>query len=137
MSEMTEQAAAATPLVELRDVTKVFGGGGALNKRTVTALDSFSYTVQSAPATITAIVGESGSGKSTMANMLLGLEKPSSGEVLYKGKNIWKFSRSEWRTFRREVQAIFQDPYGVYNSFYKVDHVLETPVRKFKMASSQ
>ena len=136
MSDMTEQAAAATPLVEMRNLNKVFGGGGALSKRSVTALDSFSYSVQSAPATITAIVGESGSGKSTMANLLLGLERPSSGEVIYKGKNIWKFSRSEWRTFRREVQAIFQDPYGVYNSFYKVDHVLETPVRKFKMASS-
>jgi len=136
MSDPVSPPSAATPLVELRNVTKVYGGGGALNKRSVTALDSFSYSIQSQPATITAIVGESGSGKSTMANMLLGLERPSSGEVLYKGKNIWKFNRSERRTFRREVQAIFQDPYGVYNSFYKVDHVLTTPVAKFKMAKS-
>ncbi|MBX3068984.1 MAG: ABC transporter ATP-binding protein [Thermomicrobiales bacterium] len=137
MSDPVATNPAGTPLVELRNVTKVFGGGGAFsNDRVVTALDNFNYTIQPEPATITAVVGESGSGKSTMANMLLGLEKPSSGEVLYKGKDIWKFSRDERRTFRREVQAIFQDPYGVYNSFYKVDHVLTTPVAKFKMASS-
>ena len=44
---------------------------------------------------------------------------------------------SERRTFRREIQAIFQDPFGVYNSFYKVDHVLTTPIAKFKLARSR
>ncbi|MEZ4500285.1 MAG: ABC transporter ATP-binding protein [Thermomicrobiales bacterium] len=136
MSAQDHKSSTSTPLVELRNVSKVFGGGGAFSKRQVTALDNFSYVIQSSPATITAVVGESGSGKSTMANMLLGLERPTSGEVLYNGKNIWNFNRSERRTFRREVQAIFQDPYGVYNSFYKVDHVLTTPVAKFKMARS-
>jgi peptide/nickel transport system ATP-binding protein len=130
-------AGAVTPLIELRNVTKEFGGGGMFSKRKVVALDNFSYSIESEPATITAVVGESGSGKSTMANMLLGLDRPSSGTVFYKGKDIWTFSRRERRTFRREVQAIFQDPYGVYNSFYKVDHVLETPVKKFKMATSR
>ncbi len=136
MSDVGPQPAAQAPLIELRNVTKVYGGGGAFNKRTVTALDDFCYSVIESPATITAVVGESGSGKSTMANILLGLERPTSGNVFYRGKDIAKFDRAERRTFRREVQAIFQDPYGVYNSFYKVDHVLETPVKKFKMASS-
>ncbi len=136
MSEPRADAPPTTPLIELRNVSKVFGGGGMFSKREVTALNDFSYAVQSEPATITAVVGESGSGKSTMANMLLGLDRPTSGQVLYKGKDIWKFNRAERRTFRREVQAIFQDPYGVYNAFYKVDHVLTTPVAKFKMASS-
>jgi len=126
-----------TPLIELRDVSKVFGGGGMLSQRQVVALKDFSHTIESEPATITAVVGESGSGKSTMANLLLGLEAPSGGEVLYNGKNLGNLSRQERRTFRREVQAIFQDPYGVYNSFYKVDHVLTTPVAKFKMADSK
>ncbi len=126
-----------TPLIELREVTKVFGGGGMLSQRQVVALNGFSQSIEAQPATITAVVGESGSGKSTMANLLLGLETPTAGEVLYNGKSLQKCSRHEWRLFRREVQAIFQDPYGVYNSFYKVDHVLTTPVRKFKMASSK
>jgi peptide/nickel transport system ATP-binding protein len=85
---------------------------------------------------ITAVVGESGSGKTTMARLVLGLESPSAGQVLYGGKELRRLSRTEWREFRRGVQAIFQDPFGVYNSFYKVDHVLTTPLRKFRLANS-
>lgn len=127
----------ADPLIELRDVTKVFGGGGMLSQQQTVALKNFSYTVAAQPPTITSVVGESGSGKSTMANLMLGLEKPTEGAVLYKGTDLTRASGQERRTFRREVQAIFQDPYGVYNSFYKVDHVLTMPIAKFKLASSK
>jgi peptide/nickel transport system ATP-binding protein len=129
--------AATAPLLELRDVTKVFGGGGMLSQEKTVALQDFSYAVQADPPTITAVVGESGSGKSTMANLMLGLETPTSGAVLYRGTDLRKASRQERRTYRRDVQAIFQDPYGVYNSFYKIDHVLTTPIAKFKLASSR
>jgi peptide/nickel transport system ATP-binding protein len=125
------------PLLELRNVTKVFGGGGMLSQQQTVALKDFSLVIEAQPPTITAVVGESGSGKSTMANLLLGLEQPTEGVVLYKGKDLRKISRRERREFRRDMQAIFQDPYGVYNSFYKVDHVLTTPVAKFKMAKSK
>lgn len=125
------------PLLELRNVTKIFGGAGMLSQQQTIALDDFSYAVHADPPTITAVVGESGSGKSTMANLMLGLEAPSAGAVLYRGKDLHKASRQERRTYRREVQAIFQDPYGVYNSFYKIDHVLTMPIAKFKMASSR
>ena len=100
----------------------------------VVALKDFSLTIDDEPATIIAVVGESGSGKTTMANLLLGLETPTSGQVLYKGKELQTPQRAERREFRRDVQAIFQDPFGVYNSFYKVDHVLTTPIAKFKLA---
>jgi ABC-type oligopeptide transport system ATPase subunit len=129
--------AVVAPMLELRDVTKVFGGGGMLSQEKTVALQNFSYAVQADPPTITAVVGESGSGKSTMANLMLGLETPTSGAVLYRGTDLHKTSRQERRAYRREVQAIFQDPYGVYNSFYKVDHVLTTPIAKFKLASSR
>jgi peptide/nickel transport system ATP-binding protein len=129
--------AATAPLLELRDVTKIFGGGGMLSQEKTVALQDFSYAVQADPPTITAVVGESGSGKSTMANLMLGLETPTSGAVLYRGTDLRKASRQERRTYRRDVQAIFQDPYGVYNSFYKIDHVLTTPIAKFKLASSR
>jgi peptide/nickel transport system ATP-binding protein len=72
-----------------------------------------------------------------MARILLGLETPSSGEVLYRGTNLRRLSASTWREFRRNVQAVFQDPFGVYNSAYKVDHMLEIPLRKFKLAGSR
>jgi peptide/nickel transport system ATP-binding protein len=57
--------------------------------------------------------------------------------VLYKGKDLRRLARAEWRAFRRDVQAIFQDPFEVYNSFYKVDHVLMIPIVKFRLANSK
>jgi ABC-type oligopeptide transport system ATPase subunit len=125
------------PLLELQHVSRFFGGGGLFNQRKVAALNDFSLAIDGQPPTITAIVGESGSGKTTMARLLLGLETPSAGRVLYLGKDLQRLSGAEWREYRRGVQAIFQDPFDVYNSYYKVDHVLTTPLRKFRLASSK
>jgi peptide/nickel transport system ATP-binding protein len=126
-----------TPLLELRDVTKVYGGGGLFSQRRTVALREFSLAIEAQPPTIIAVVGESGSGKTTMARLLLGLETPTSGAVLYKGKDIRHASRAERREIRRDLQAIFQDPFGVYNPFYRVDHVLTTPIAKFRLARSR
>jgi peptide/nickel transport system ATP-binding protein len=125
-----------TALLEARHVTKVFGGGLFERGRNV-ALDDFSLAFQSEPPSITAIVGESGSGKTTLARLLLGLIQPTSGEVLYKGKDLRQLAGEERKTFLREVQVIFQDPYEVYNPFYRVDHVLETPIQNFGLAPSK
>ena len=70
-----------------------------------------------------------------MARLLLGLIDPNKGSVEYLGKNLQDMKGKEKRDFRREVQPIFQDPYGSYNPFYKVDHVLYSPVKNFKLAS--
>jgi peptide/nickel transport system ATP-binding protein len=107
------------------------------NRRVVAALKDFSLAIAADRPSIISVVGESGSGKTTMARMLLGLEMPTSGEVLYHGKDLRQLSPAARRDFRKNVQAIFQDPFGVYNSFYKVDHVLDTPLRKFKLAGSR
>uniref|UniRef100_A0A7C3A9B7 ABC transporter ATP-binding protein n=1 Tax=Thermorudis sp. TaxID=1969470 RepID=A0A7C3A9B7_9BACT len=125
-----------TTLLEARKVTKVYGGGLFRRDRTV-ALEDFSLRIEPEPPSITAIVGESGSGKTTLARLLLGMTMPTSGAILYQGKDLRKLSRREWRAFRRDVQAIFQDPYEVYNPFYKVDHVLELPIRNFGLAHSR
>jgi len=119
--------------LEVRNVTKVFGHG---DNATV-ALSDFSYEINEASPSITAVAGESGSGKSTLARLLLGFIDPTQGEVLYRGKNLKSLSNQERQQFRREVQAIFQDPFGVYNPFYKVDHLLKTPLKSFKLASSR
>ena len=124
------------PLLELRNVSRVYGGGGLFSQKPVAALKDFSLTLDGDTPIIIAIVGESGSGKTTMSRLVLGLEVPTSGRVLYQGKDLTRLSGKEWREYRRSVQAIFQDPFGVYNSFYKVDHVLTTPLKKFKLASS-
>ncbi|MBA2276442.1 MAG: ATP-binding cassette domain-containing protein, partial [Chloroflexia bacterium] len=124
------------PLLELRDVTKVFGGG-RFGQREVVALNEFSLALDAEHPVIVAVVGESGSGKTTMARLLLGLESPSTGAVIYKGVDVSRLSTRERRVFRRDVQAIFQDPFEVYNPFYKVDHVLTTPIAKFGLAKSR
>lgn len=123
-------------LLEVQHITKVFGGGLFSRSRT-TALEDFSLTIASEPPSITAVVGESGSGKTTLARILLGLETPTEGQVLYQGKDLRGLSTAEWHSFRRDVQVVFQDPFEVYNPFYKVDHVLTTPIAKFGLAESQ
>ena len=62
-----------------------------------------------------ALVGESGSGKSTTGRLLLGLEPPSAGRVLYRGRDLAAFDRATWSMFRRRTQIVFQDPYGSLN----------------------
>jgi oligopeptide/dipeptide ABC transporter ATP-binding protein len=125
-----------TPLLELRNVTKTFQRG-VLNRQQTVALEDFSFVVNTEPASITAVVGESGSGKTTLARLLLGVAAPSAGSVLYNGKDLRTLTALERRTFRREVQVIFQDPFDVYNPFYQVDHVLEVPIDKFGLAHSR
>jgi oligopeptide/dipeptide ABC transporter ATP-binding protein len=124
-----------TALVELRDVTKAFAGG-VLGRDRKIALERFSFTIDPDRPRITAVVGESGSGKTTLARLLLGLIQPTEGQVLFKGRDLHALSAAERWDFRQHVQAVFQDPYEVYNPFYRVDHVLTTPVRKFRLAPS-
>ncbi len=125
------------PLLELRSVSKIFGGG-MFNRRNVTvAVDDISFTISEDNPAITSIAGESGSGKSTLARLLLGIIKPTNGTVFYKGKAVTAMTRRERKEYRREVQPIFQDPFESYNPFYKVDHVLHAPAKNFQIAKSR
>ena len=126
-----------TALLEARQVTKVFGKGLLNRSTSLVALDNLSLTIEEAPPTITAIVGESGSGKTTFARLMLGLTEPTSGEVCYRGVDMRQLDRGQRRQFLRDVQVIFQDPYEVYNPFYRIDHVLEEPVANFRLAKSR
>lgn len=125
-------------LLEARQVRKVFHSGGGMwgVPHENVAVDGFSLRLDDeVPAFIT-IAGESGSGKTTVARLLLGFAEPSGGQVLYRGRDLRELDREGQRQFRHEVQAIFQDPFEVYNPFYKVDHILETPISRFGLASS-
>jgi oligopeptide/dipeptide ABC transporter ATP-binding protein len=123
------------PLIEALDVSKRFAGG--LGRESTLALAPLSLVIHAERPAVTAVVGESGSGKTTLARLLLGLAEPTAGEVRYGGNDLRKLRRDERLAFRRDVQAVFQDPYGVYNPFYRVDHVLATPVRRFRLAASR
>jgi oligopeptide/dipeptide ABC transporter ATP-binding protein len=123
------------PLIEAVDVSKRFAGG--LGRESTLALAGLSLAIHAETPSIIAVVGESGSGKTTLARLLLGLADPTGGQVNYRGGDLRKLRRDERLAFRRDVQAVFQDPYGVYNPFYRVDHVLATPVRLFRLAASR
>jgi oligopeptide/dipeptide ABC transporter ATP-binding protein len=125
-----------TALLEARNVTKVFKGGLFDKSRTV-ALEDFSFQIDADNPSVTSIVGESGSGKTTLARLLLGLVAPTEGEVLYNGKNVEHLSSADRKQFLRDIQVIFQDPFEVYNPFYRIDHVLDTPIKNFGLAKSR
>lgn len=127
----------STPLLEIRNATKVYGGGFLKSGPTTVALQNYSLTIAERPATITTIAGESGSGKTTLANLVLGFTGITTGEVFYKGVNVGMMSKAQRMEYRREVQAIFQDPYAVYNPFYRVKHVFDLVVNNFKLANSK
>ncbi len=123
-------------LLELKNVTKIYSRG-LLSKISTTALANISLTLESDKPTILTVAGESGSGKTTLAMLLLGFIKPTSGQILYKGQDIHELRGPERMVFRREVQAVFQDPFAVFNPFYTVDHLLTVPINRFKLAKSK
>ena len=123
-----------TNLLEMRNVTQVFGD---INKGGTVAVENLTYSISADQPTFTSVVGESGSGKTTIARILLGFQTPSLGQVLYRGHDLSKAPNSVASQFRREVQAVFQDPFEVYNPFYNVDHVLEMPINNFGLAKSK
>lgn len=116
-------------LMELDGVEKRYGA--------VLALKALSLRFEEGRAPIIAVAGESGSGKTTLASLLLGFVRPSAGEVRYRGRPIAALSGAALKEYRREVQAIFQDPFAVYNPFYRVDHALRQPLSLFGLARSR
>ena len=127
---------AGETLLAFDGVSKVFGSG-LFDRTKKTALQPCSFRLASDKPQIIAVVGQSGSGKTTLARMILGLEKPSSGEVRYRGVSLSSLSGEAAQRYRREVQAIFQDPYGSFNPFYKIDHTLAEPLVRFGIATER
>ena len=128
-----------TPLLQIRDATKIYSSGGLIGggKKTVVALDSFNMTISESPATITTIAGESGSGKTTLANLVLGFIKLTSGKIIFDGEDITDMTEEQLKEYRRNVQAVFQDPFGVYNPFYRIDHVFDLVNKHFSLSDNQ
>ncbi len=125
-------------VLEGQGLTKVFAvpGGGLFGRRSIAAVDGVSMALHEKPA-IVSLVGESGSGKTTFSRMLLGLTPPTAGEVFYRGKNITDLSPQERQDYRRNVQPVFQDPFSIYNPFYRIERVLELMIKNFRLALSK
>lgn len=103
---------AEVPLLEARGAGKTYPARrrGLARPGRVTALATVDLAVPAGQTV--SIIGESGCGKSTLARLLLAIEQPTSGAVLFEGRDLRTLSRSEWRRYRRGVQAVMQDPYS-------------------------
>lgn len=126
------------PLLELRRVSKDFAVTRGRIRRSrvgsVSAVDDISLQVF--PGENFGLVGESGCGKSTLARIILGLLKPTSGQVLFEGKDIAALASDEMRNVRRHLQLIFQDPYGSLNPRMRVGAIIREPLTIYQVGTA-
>jgi peptide/nickel transport system ATP-binding protein len=113
-------------IIRLDDLTVRFTQG-SFNKRIIYALRDVSLSINENEAVT--ILGESGAGKTTLARVLLALEKPTSGKYLFLGRNVWK-DRKARKLIRKEVQYIYQDPISALNPSKTIRSSLSYPIKK-------
>ncbi len=114
-------------LLEVRNLKKYFNTpGGVLH-----AVDDVSFTLEKGRTL--GVVGESGCGKSTTGRAILRLHEPTSGEVIFEGKDVTKASSSEMRALRSDMQIIFQDPFASLNPRKTVSEIIGEPLRLYKV----
>lgn len=116
-----EQGNSSSPLIQIKNLKKYFTVGD--NK--LKAVDGLNLDIY--PGETVGLVGESGCGKSTAGRTIIRLYEPTSGEVLYNGKNIYQNNDREMSKLRREIQMIFQDPYASLNPRMTVEEVIGEP----------
>src|SRR6266403_356210 len=127
------------PLISIRDLTVHFPlAGGFLFRRSrqvVKAVDG--VTLDISPGETLGLVGESGCGKSTLGRAILRLTEPTSGQVLYRNKDLAHLSGRELREQRRHLQIIFQDPYASLNPRMTVGQIVGEPLETFRLAKGR
>lgn len=124
-----------TTLLEVRNLSKKFPVTQGLFRRVVghyTAVDDVSFHIGRGETF--GLVGESGCGKTTVGKSLLRLIEPTSGEIRFAGRNVLELSRRDMRRERRNMQIVFQDPYGSLNPRMNVESIVGEPMKKHGLA---
>ena len=119
-------------ILETKNLTKIYEKS---NDKKVVACNNVNLKIHKGKTL--GIVGESGSGKTTLVNMLMDLEKPTSGEILYHGRDISKFTKQEVWENRQNIQIVFQDPWSAFNPKMNVMQILTEPLMNYGRLKSQ
>ncbi|MEQ1853975.1 MAG: ABC transporter ATP-binding protein [Chthoniobacteraceae bacterium] len=123
-------------LLEVRELRKFFPAktGWLARGAKVHAVDGVSFQINAGETL--GLVGESGCGKSTTGKLILRLQDPTEGEVLWRGRRIDRLKRAAMRPVRRELQAVFQDPYSSLNPRMRAADIVAEPIRNYESLSS-
>lgn len=133
---MEQQIKPDTPLLEVRDLKKHFPIKKGLLSKTVGhvyAADGVSFTIREGETV--GLVGESGCGKSTVGRCIVRLNQPTSGQIIYEGRDISRLQHRELRDVRRQIQMIFQDPYASLNPRLRVREIIGEAIRVHGLAA--
>ena len=114
-------------LMQVEDLRKYFPAGGFLKKVYVRAVDGITFSINEGETL--GLVGESGCGKTTTGRLILKLIPPTSGRVLFDGKDITKLKGKELKAFRREANIVFQDPYTSLDPRMTVFDIIMEPLK--------
>jgi len=117
------------PILSIRNLRKLFPASRELpwqSPQFVRAVDDVSFDLHRGEAL--ALVGESGCGKSTLVLTLMGLEKPTSGQIIFEGKDVTNASSAQLKAMRRHIQMIFQDPYESLNPMMTIGDLVSEPL---------
>ena len=116
------------PLLEVQGLRKVFKRSGPwFQSDDFVAVENVSFQLKRGQTV--GLVGESGSGKTTVGLCLLRLHEATAGKVLYEGKNLLEMSNSEFATYKRRLQIVFQNPYASLNPRFTVGEILSEPMQ--------
>jgi peptide/nickel transport system ATP-binding protein len=115
----------ATTQIDVRSVSKTFTVGA----RRVVAVEDISFSVER--GSTHALVGESGSGKTTAARLLLGLEQPDAGEIMIGAESVRSHSRGQWRSLRRHLQLVYQNPFTSLDPTWRLERMVREPLDRF------
>ncbi len=124
------------PLLDVRGLSKDYSiaAAGFAPPRRLRAVDDVNFAL--APGETLGCVGESGCGKTTLGRMILRLAQPSSGSIVFDGRDITHLSESEMRPLRRHLQVVFQDPFSSLNPRLRVRDIVGEPLRNSGMGRS-
>ncbi|MGB8061121.1 MAG: ATP-binding cassette domain-containing protein [Candidatus Sulfotelmatobacter sp.] len=118
------------PLFEIRNLSKIFPHSDSpfagKSRGEVRAVDDVSLEIHAGETL--GLVGESGSGKSTLGRLILRLIEPTSGSILYEGRDLVSVTRGEMRKLRRDLQIIFQDPFASLDPRFRVEDIIAEPL---------